>query len=172
MPRPAPTEFAPFYQHYINQIEGDDLPLLMAPYSEQSWQFWKAIPEEHGDYAYAPGKWTIMQVLNHVNDAERIFAYRALRIARGDETPLAGFDENEYAESATLHHRTLADLVQEFQAIRASSMFLFGSFGERELSRMGTANGQPISVNALGFIILGHMLHHENILRERYGISF
>ncbi|CAN5222976.1 DinB family protein [soil metagenome] len=170
MPRPEKTEYAAFYQPYIDKIEGEDLSLIIGSYSEASLEFWQSIPEEMADFAYAPGKWTVMQVLNHINDAERIFAYRALRIARGDETPLAGFDENDYADAAQLHHRTLHDLIQEFQAIRASSLFLFGSFGERELLRIGTANGVPVSVNAIGFVILGHMLHHEEVMRERYGV--
>jgi hypothetical protein len=170
MPRPLPTEYAPFYQTYVDRVEGDELHMLLSGYSQASLDFWQSIPEELGSFAYSPGKWTVMQVLNHLNDSERIFAYRALRIARGDDTPLAGFDENDYADEALLHHRTLEDLGQEFQAIRASTLYLFGSFTERELTRLGTANGTPISVNALGYILLGHALHHEAVVRERYGV--
>ena len=168
MPRPNPTEYAPFYQPYIEKVSGDDLHEVLARYSRASLAFWQGLPEDKGNYAYAPGKWTIKQLLNHLCDAERIFAYRALRIARGDETPLAGFDENEYADMARVGHRSLKDVVHEFQSVRGATLSLFNSLGDTELSRTGTANGATVSVNAIGFIIVGHTLHHEAVLRERY----
>lgn len=170
MPRPTATEYAPFYQPYIGKVSGDDLHTLLSQYSRTTLAFWQAIPDDKADYAYAPGKWTVKQVLNHLCDAERIFAYRALRIARGDETPLPGFDENDYADAAKVNHRTLKDLVHEFQSIRAATLSLFNSFGEQELRRVGNTNGATVSVNAVGFILVGHALHHEEVLRERYGI--
>jgi uncharacterized damage-inducible protein DinB len=168
MPRPTPTEYAPFYQPYIEKVRGDNLHEALVQYSRSSLAFWQAIPEDKGDYAYAPGKWTIKQLLNHLCDAERIFAYRALRIARGDETPLAGFEEDDYAKAAQVSHRTLKELVHEFQSVRSATLSLFNSFGEIELSRFGTTNGAKVSVNAIGFIIIGHTLHHEGVLKERY----
>lgn len=170
MARPNPNEYAPFYQTYIDKVSGDDIHEVLSRYSRASLAFWQQIPEEKGDHAYAPGKWSIKQVLNHISDAERIFAYRALRIARGDETALAGFDENEYADAAKVHHRTLKDLVHEFQSVRAATLSLFQSLGEAELSRLGTANGAAVSPNAIGYIIIGHAQHHEAVARERYGV--
>ncbi len=170
MPRPEPTEYAAFYQSYVEKVSGDDLHEVLRRYSRASLAFWQQIPDEKADYAYAPGKWTIKQLVNHLCDAERIFAYRALRIARGDETPLAGFDENEYADAARVGHRSLRDLVQEFQSVRAATLSLFNGFGATELSRLGTANNAQVSVNAIGFIIIGHTLHHEQVARERYGV--
>lgn len=170
MPHPANHEYAPFYKTYIEKVKGEDLHLILSQASRVSLVFWQAIPQELADYAYAPGKWTIKQLLNHIIDTERIFAYRALCIARGDETPLPGFDENDYADAAKVNHRSLLDLVHEFQAVRSATLALFNSFGEQELTRMGTVNGNAISVNAIGYIIIGHALHHEGIVRERYGI--
>lgn len=170
MPHPTNNEYAPFYRTYIDKVEGDDLHLTLSLTSRSSLSFWQTVPEEKADYAYAPGKWTIKQLLNHIIDTERIFAYRALCIARGDETPLPGFDENDYADAAKVNHRSLLDLVHEFQAVRSATLALFNSFGEQELTRMGTVNGNAISVNAIGYIIIGHALHHEGIVRERYGI--
>lgn len=122
------------------------------------------------DYAYAPGKWTVKKLLNHIVDTERIFIYRALCIARGDQTPLPGYDENDYAEAAQVGHRSLVDLAHEFQSVRSATLSLFNSFGEHELLRTGIANGNAMSVNAIGFIIIGHALHHEVVARERYGL--
>ncbi len=169
MPRPTHNEYAPFYQPYIEKVKGDDLHEVLNQYSRTSLAFWQSIPEDKADYAYAPGKWTIKQVLNHINDAERIFAYRALRIARGDKTPLAGFDENDYADAAMVNHRSLKELVHEFQSVRSATLSLFNSFGENELKQIGTCNGAEVSANALGHILIGHALHHEMVVFERYG---
>jgi uncharacterized damage-inducible protein DinB len=170
MPRPTPSDYAPFYQPYISKVDGESLHAALNQYSRASLSFWQNIPEHQGDYADAPGKWTIKQVLNHLCDAERIFAYRALRIARGDETPLPGFDENNYADAAQTDHRTLKELVHEFQSVRSATLSLFNSFGETELSRFGNANGARVSVNAIGFMIIGHTLHHETVVKERYAV--
>jgi uncharacterized damage-inducible protein DinB len=170
MPRPLANDYAPFYQTYVDKVSGDDLHVALNQYSRASLSFWQNIPEDKGDYAYAPGKWTVKQLLNHLCDAERIFTYRALRIARGDETPLAGFEEDDYAAAAQVSHRTLKDLVHEYQSVRSATLSLFNSFGEIELSRFGTTNGAKVSVNAIGFIIIGHTLHHEGVLKERYNL--
>lgn len=168
MPRPANHEYAPFYQTYIQKVQAEDLHMALAQHSRASLAFWQNIPEQLADYAYAPGKWTVKQLLNHLIDTERIFAYRALCIARGDQTPLPGYDENDYADAAKVDHRSLIDLAHEFQAVRSATLALFNSFGEQELSRTGNANGNAMSVNAIGFIIIGHALHHESVVRERY----
>lgn len=126
------------------------------------------IPEEKGTYRYAEGKWTIKEVLNHMMDAERVFAYRALRFSRNDQTPLQSFDENEYAIHANAHGRSIYRLAREIQWLRETTVDLYASFTPEMLQRVGTASNQRISVFNLGYIIAGHDLHHRKILMERY----
>ena len=156
-----PNEFAPYYENYIKLVPEQDIVKGLLKQKEEMLHFFKSIPVFKHEYRYAEGKWTVKDIILHLIDAERIFAYRALRIARGDETALAGFDENEYADAAKTHHRTLKDLVHEFQSVRAATLSLFQSLGEEELSRLGTANGAAVSPNAIGYIIIGHAQHHE-----------
>ena len=151
MSRPSATEYSSFYQTYVTES-------------------WAAIPAEKVNYAYAEDKWTIKQMLQHVIDTERIFAYRALSIARKEPAALLGFDENEYAKNGTGDNRNWKDMLTEWRVVRQSTNLLFASFTEEQIKAMGTASGQPISVNALGFIIFGHALHHLHILNERYDI--
>jgi uncharacterized damage-inducible protein DinB len=120
------------------------------------------------DYRYAEGKWTIKDIIQHVIDTERIFAYRALRISRNDITPLPGFEENDYVENTKANERGIQDLLAEFSAVRYATLFLFKSFSEEQLKRIGTASGTAISVRAIGFIIIGHQKHHQNVFQERY----
>ncbi len=121
-----------------------------------------------GDKVYAPGKWTVKDTIQHLTDCERIFAYRALRIARKDTTPLPGFDENLYAATALATSRYLTDVIAEYDTVRQSNIILFNSFSNEALLREGTTNGKAVSVLAIGFIIAGHAVHHLNVLRERY----
>jgi uncharacterized damage-inducible protein DinB len=127
-----------------------------------------SIPESKGEYRYAPGKWSIKELLCHMLDAERVFAYRALRFARNDQTELAGFDEKNYAPNANAHSRTLSQLADEFNRLRLTTIDLFESFTPEMLSRCGKANNNMVSVINLGYIIAGHEVHHRNILIERY----
>jgi uncharacterized damage-inducible protein DinB len=131
-------------------------------------KFLKSIPSELLQHRYAPSKWSVAEVLVHILDTERVFQYRALRFGRGDGTPLPGFDQDAYVPESFSENRTIEDLVQEYQAIRESSLLLFKTFPEDRLMFRGTASGQGISLAALGFIICGHQKHHRNILRERY----
>jgi uncharacterized damage-inducible protein DinB len=170
MPRPNAKEYGSFYQTYINYTSGKDYTILVQQYNERIIAFWDAIPIEKINYAYAPNKWTIKQMFQHVIDTERIFAYRALAIARGEATPIPGFDENEYANNATAANRNWKDMLVEWRVVRQSTNLLFASFTEEQQKRLGTASDNPISVNALGFIIFGHTLHHLHILKERYSI--
>jgi uncharacterized damage-inducible protein DinB len=126
------------------------------------------LPIEKFNFRYAEGKWTIKDIIQHIIDAERIFSYRALRIARNDQTPLAGFNENEYAENTNAHSRNWNDLVAEFKLVRQTTIMLFKSFSEEQLVRVGTASNHSISVRAIGFVILGHQLHHYKVIKERY----
>ena len=170
MPRPSATECGSFHQTYINYTSGKDYSILVQQYHERITESWAAIPSEKVNYAYGPDKWTIKQMFQHVIDTERIFAYRALAISRKEPAGLLGFDENEYAKNATATHRNWKDMLTEWRVIRQSTNLLFASFTEEQMKSMGTASGLPISVNALGFIIFGHALHHLHILKERYGV--
>jgi hypothetical protein len=161
------TEYAPFYHTYVKTV-GEDVfaslnqQLLSIP------EFIKRIPAQKEDYAYAPGKWTVKEVFGHIIDTERIMAYRALRIARADETPLPGFEENDYVTHSHYHERSMESLAAEFELVRKSNLFLFESFNDEELKRMGSASGKNVSVRALLFIVAGHVNHHKRILEERY----
>jgi len=170
MPRPSATEYAPYYQTYINYTSGKDYSILVQQYNERIIESWNAIPLEKINYAYAEDKWTIKQMLQHVIDTERIFSYRAVAIARKEPNPIAGFDENEYAKNATAAHRNWKEMIAEWKMVRLSTNMLFNSFTEEDLKQKGIASNNPMSVNALSFIIFGHALHHLHVLKERYGI--
>ena len=170
MARPSATEYGSFHQTYINYTSGKDYSILVQQYQERIIESWNAIPTEKINFAYAPDKWTIKQMLQHVIDTERIFAYRALAIARKEPASLMGFDENEYAKNATAAHRNWKEMIAEWKTVRQSTNMLFASFTEEDLKQKGTASDLPISVNAIGFIIFGHALHHLHVLKERYSI--
>ncbi|HEX5153721.1 MAG TPA: DinB family protein [Parafilimonas sp.] len=170
MARPQPNESAPFYHKYIALAEGNSVSEIVENYAFELQQFYNDLPESKADFAYAENKWTVKQVLQHLTDAERVFAYRALRISRNDETPLASFDENAYVENGFSTERSLSSLKQEFNAVRAATDIFLLALNEEQVRRMGAASNNPISVNALAFIIYGHLLHHKKILKERYEI--
>lgn len=170
MSRPSAKEYGSFYQTYINYTSGKDYAILVQQYNDRIIESWNAIPVEKINYAYGPDKWTIKQMFQHVIDTERIFAYRALAISRKEPAALLGFDENEYAKNATAINRNWKDMLIEWRVLRQSTNLLFASFTDEQLKAMGTASGSPISVNALGFILFGHALHHLHILKERYDI--
>lgn len=163
----SPAEYAAYYGNYIKLVGPDVLQELRK--QETAFPgFIRNIPVHKGDFAYAEGKWTVKEVLGHLLDTERIMTYRALRLSRMDQTPLAGFAENDYAACSCYHERSMESLASEFAALRSSNLFLFTSFNEAELKRAGTASGHPVSVRALLFIIAGHLYHHKRILEERY----
>ena len=162
------SEFAPFYASYVGQISDGDLLEELEISVHDLIRFVQNIPMDKYDYRYAEGKWTIKDILQHLMDSERIFAYRALRIARNDRTPLPGFDENDYAAIAGGSERTIRDLLTELALVRQSTIHLFKTFNEEALLRMGTASGFPVSVRALGVIIIGHQKHHQKVFEERY----
>ena len=168
--RPQAGEFAPFYANYINLIKGDPLRAMDAQVLDIQ-ALLAEVPEDKEEYQYAEGKWTIKEVIGHVSDAERVFAYRALSFSRGEQQSLPGFDENEYVPLGEFNRRSLRDLGREFGNVRESTIALFRSMSEAQLLRTGIANGQPISVRALAYIIAGHTQHHANILRSRYLID-
>lgn len=166
--RPADHEYAPHYAGYVARVPDGDIMTLLARQVEETSAFLAGLTEAQGNHRYAPGKWSIKEVVGHMADAERVFAYRALRFARGDATPLAPFDENAWVPEAGCDQRTLKDLTEEFRAVRHATIPLVRSLTDETAVRTGTASGRTVSVRALIYISLGHELHHLAVLRERY----
>jgi uncharacterized damage-inducible protein DinB len=168
MNRPEASEYADYYANYIAKVPGSDVLSVLESQRLQMLQLFAGRSERDGSFRYAPGKWTVKEVLGHIVDTERIFTYRALRFARADQTPLPGFEQEDYVRSGAFGARTLADLAEEFGAVRSASIGLFRSFKEDVWVRRGKADGKEVSVRALAFIIAGHQVHHRIILEERY----
>jgi uncharacterized damage-inducible protein DinB len=168
--RPEPSEYAPFYHGYVASVPEGDVVALLREGGRALLDALATVPEDRGGYRYAEGKWSIREVIGHLIDAERIFTYRALRVARGDTTPLPAFEENEYVKTAGSDARTLSNLAREFGAVRESSVQLFESWPGDAWGRLGVASGQKVSARALAYITVGHTMHHLRILRERYGV--
>jgi uncharacterized damage-inducible protein DinB len=166
--RPDATEYAPYYGRYIELLPDAPIVATLERQAAETLALLRSIPEARGVHRYAPGKWTIKESIAHITDAERVFAYRAMRIARGDATPLASFDENAYAAANRANDRTLADLAEEQDAVRRASICLARALNDEELARRGSASGNPVSARALLWIIAGHEAHHVRLLRERY----
>lgn len=162
------NEYSSFNATYINICADVSLVEGLENGLNQLVSFMQHIPIEKLEYRYAEDKWTIKDIVLHLIDAERIFAYRALRIGRGDETPLAGFEENNYVPNAMANSRTLESLITEFQFVRNSTLSLFKNFSDEQLLFLGTSSNNLISVRAIGFIISGHQNHHLRIIKERY----
>lgn len=156
------------YKNYVKQIEETDLLQALRISGHRMVEVVHSIPVSKQDFRYADGKWSVRELLCHIIDADRIFAYRALRFARNDKTPLEGFEENDYAPQANAHNRSLSNIADEMARKRASTIDLFQSFSPDMLMRKGAANKNEISVMALGFIIAGHETHHRKVLVERY----
>lgn len=165
---PASNEYDRHYATYIEPVAHEDVLRQLEAQAQSTPKLLATIPESRAGFRYAPGKWSIRDIIGHLADSERIFAYRALRIARHDTTPLASFDENAYADVAGFDNRTLADVGAEFASVRASTITLFRSMDAETLALTGTASGKPISVRALAFIILGHERHHLNVIKAKY----
>ena len=168
MPDISPTSLPGYFQVYINQVPENSLPEAFSNQSAVISQLLPSITEEQSMYAYASGKWTIKELLQHLSDAERIFAYRALSFARNEKGMLPGFEENDYAKESAANLRSWESLCAEFVAVRKSTLFLFDSFTPEMLARKGAANNNVYSVSEIGFILLGHFNHHVKIIRERY----
>ncbi|MBA3891192.1 MAG: DinB family protein, partial [Gemmatimonadaceae bacterium] len=160
--------FSPYYAGYVARVPDGDVVETLRSQVDATMALARSLAEEKGGHRYAPGKWSIREVLGHMADTERIMAYRALRVARGDATPLPGFDENLYVENARFDDRTLSSLADDLAIARQSTIALLAPLGDDELGRVGSANGAPITARALAWIIAGHERHHLAILRERY----
>ncbi len=169
--RPQPGEYAPYYERYISLIGGEDILSTLDQQRRQMMLLLSCREEEEGDFRYAPEKWSAKEVLGHICDTERIFAYRALRFARADATPLEGFEQDDYVRDGGFAQRPLSDLVEEFIAVRRATISLLRNFDEAAWSRRGIANKNEVSVRALAYIIAGHELHHRRILEEKYFLS-
>lgn len=168
MPTLVPGTYPGFIEGYLRFVDADKVSEAIDKYSKDIVTFFAAIPQEKISYRYAPGKWNLQEMLQHLIDAERIFAYRALRISRRDRTPLPGFDENSYALAADADARNWQDLLQEFEAVRRSTDLLLQSFTQEQLEYSGTTNGEPNTVKALSFLVFGHILHHIDIIKSKY----
>jgi len=168
MPRPDLSRVPEFYHGYINKVKENDLMPALRSSTSQIFDLLKSIPEEKHDYRYAEGKWTVKEVVQHMLDSERVFTYRALRFARKDDTPLPGFDENLFAQTAKADKRNWDDMVEEFTALRKASEIMFASFDNEQLEQGGVASENSIYVLGIGYIVAGHVNHHCQIIRERY----
>ena len=167
--RPDQSEYSAPFKTYVDAVPEGDLLALLA--EEQLVRLVAGVEEGRASsYAYAPGKWTIKQIVGHVSDTERIFSYRVLRIGRGDETPLPGFEQDGYVEHAQSNKRTLRSLLEEFAAVRKATIALFESFEAEDWLRRGTASGYSTTARGLAFALTGHERHHVRILRESYGL--
>ena len=166
--RPGSDEYAPYYEKYTSLVPEGDVVETLRRQAAETLALLRSVDEEQAGSRYEPGKWSVKEVVGHVIDTERIFAYRALRFARGDRTELPGFEQDGYIENAEFDRRTLRDLAEEFEHVRGATLKLFGSLSPEAWLRRGTASGNQVSVRALAYIAAGHEAHHVNILRTRY----
>jgi hypothetical protein len=165
---PDASEYAPYYGKYIALVGGNNVVAALEDQPRDTLALLSALSEEQGGFRYAPDKWSIKEMLGHVIDAERVFAYRALRFARNDRTPLASFEQNDYVRSGNFTDCRLADLIEEFVAVRRATVWLFRQLRAEAWMRRGVASDNPVSVRAVAYIIAGHELHHRRVLREKY----
>jgi hypothetical protein len=172
MPRPLTADYPEYFENYINQVKEDDLTKAFENQIYIVEKFMSSIDEEKANYAYAPGKWTIKEMWQHIIDGERIFNYRALCFARKETLSLPPFDENLYAGNSNANARGWQSLQQEFLSVRRSTMDLYKSFTEDMLQQKGTANNRQMNVLSVGFTTIGHLYHHMTVAKDRYGIAF
>jgi hypothetical protein len=166
--RPQPGEYAPYYDRYISLVKDNDVLTTLDEQRRQTLLMLSGRSEADGDFRYAPEKWSAKEVLGHVCDTERIFAYRALRISRADATPMEGFEQDDYVRNGPFACRSLADLIEDYIAVRRATLSLLRNLEEAAWSRRGIANKNEVSVRALAYIIAGHELHHRRILEQKY----
>jgi len=169
--RPEPSEYSDYARRYVDRVPGSDVEGTLARQLAATVAMLRPVDDARArTYSYAPGKWTINDIIAHVVDSERVFAYRALCIARGEQKSLPGFEQDEYAKLANATDRSLTSLIDEFQIVRKSTLALFASFSDDVWQRRGTANERPVSVRGVAFVLTGHELHHVAVLQERYGL--
>ena len=168
MSRPTAGTYPAYFENYISKVHANTVLEAIEKYGVDVIERFKAIPVDKASYTYAEGKWTLKEMLQHIIDTERIFAYRAVAIARKEIIGLPGFDENSYAANSKADSRDWENLIKEFAAVRNATDLLLKTFDEEQLLQQGTTNNNPTTVNAIAFIIYGHILHHLNIINERY----
>lgn len=168
--RPQAHESMEYSKTYIRKVEGFDFIDTLSKSLAKNLAKLQTLTTAQWNHQYAPDKWTVKEVLIHILDTERIFAYRALRISRNDQLPMQGFEQNDYVHYYEVDNRSVASLLEEYELLRRSTISLFKNMSTEMLDRMGTASGGPFSALALGFMIAGHEIHHWDILEERYGI--
>lgn len=168
MQRPNSSDYKPYQEAYIKTVEGDNILKVLEEQLKNIPEFLKSIPEDKGKYSYAEGKWTVKEVIEHITDTERIFAYRALCIARGEKIVLPGFEQDDYVRGANSNSRKISDLADEYRKVREANLSLFKSFDEEAINMRGNVNDYQITVNAILYVIAGHANHHLNILKEKY----
>jgi hypothetical protein len=166
--RPASTEYAPYYAGYVAAVPDGDLLALLERQGAETVALLRSLTESEGAYRYAPDKWSVKEMIGHVIDAERVFTYRALRIARGDRTPMPGFDQDLWVRGSNAARRPLADLAAELEALRAASVALFRGLDDESLAQRGVASNFEVSARALAWIVAGHERHHRRVLHDRY----
>lgn len=166
--KPEVAEYNPFYEPYVSKLPDEDLYIFLERQLDSVADFFGAIPEDKLDYRYAPGKWSVKEVFNHLNDAERVFSYRALSIVRGHDVELPGMDQDIYQENSRVDNRSMTSLVDEFKAIRTATLALLQNVTEEETLREGIASGSRITVRALAALTAGHYAHHIMIIKEKY----
>ncbi len=166
--RPQPNEYAPYYDRYISLVKSHDIVNELEEQRRQTLLLLSGRSEEDGDLRYAPEKWSVKEVLGHMNDTERIMSYRALRIARGDATPIEGYEQDDYVRNGPFARLALADLIEDYIAVRRATVSLFRDLDDAAWVRRGVANKNEVTVRALAYIIAGHELHHRGILEEKY----
>jgi uncharacterized damage-inducible protein DinB len=166
--RPNLEEFPAYTIGYIKLLPEGNIIDILAEQLETTYELLSQVTEAQAEYRYAEGKWTLSEVLGHLTDTERIMAYRILRIARGDQSPLMGFDENEFVKKASFYNRTIADLLEDYQNVRRATISLLKGLPKHSLAYRGNANGFDVSVETVAYMIAGHELHHLNIIKEKY----
>lgn len=166
--RPQPGESAPYYDRYISLVQGNDVLAAFEDQRRQTLLLLSGRTEADGDLRYAPEKWSLKEVLGHLNDTERIMSYRALRISRGDATPIEGYEQDDYVRNSPFARCAMTDLIEDYIAVRRATVSLFRNLDESAWTRRGVANKNEVTVRALAYIIAGHELHHRRIIEENY----
>jgi hypothetical protein len=166
--RPLPGEYAPYYDRYISLVPDNDILGRLDEQRRQMVLLLSGRSDSDGNFRYAPDKWNAKEMLGHVCDTERIFSYRALRISRGDVTPIEGFEQDDYVRNGPFATRSLCDLIEDYMAVRRDTLSLLRNLDEQAWSRRGIANNNEVSVRAIAYTIAGHELHHRKILEEKY----
>jgi hypothetical protein len=166
--RPQQGEYLPYYDRYISLVPDGDIIVILQKQIEKTLLILRALPEAQGSFRYAPNKWSIKEVLGHMIDSERIFAYRALRFSRNDMTPLPGYEQDDYIRNSSFDSFPLNELIDEFEHVRKSTILFLKHLTPEAWTRRGIANNAEVSVRALAYVIAGHELHHLNVLKAKY----